>query len=325
MSGGILLLLSEINMPKIDMWEIKHRPSTIDQYIFQNDSERQSVEGYIANKSFPHLLLAGHHGTGKTSLAYLLKRELEISDSDFLVINASDENSVDTVRTKIKNFISSYAMSAFKIVFLDEADSLTPNAQDALRNMMEEYADNARFILTCNKPAKIMNALKSRCRFIEFKSLDRDNFTARLVNILQDENVVFKLKVLNQYIDAFFPDCRKTIQMLQHGTRDGKLRALDEISDDSKQTEIYVKIADLMAANQYMQLREFLSTNLNDNEWEDLYRFLYESLNEIGKFAKDDKKWLAGTVIIADHLYKHSIVADPEINAFAMFIRLGEV
>jgi len=312
-------------MPKIDMWEIKHRPSTIDDYIFQNESEREAIESYITNKSFPHLLLAGHHGTGKTSLAYLLKNELEISDSDFLVINASDENSVDTVRTKIKNFISSYALSPFKIVFLDEADLLTQSAQGALRNMMEDYADNARFILTCNKPAKIMNALKSRCRFVEFKSLDRDNFTARLVKILQEEQVVFKLKILNQYIDAFFPDCRKTIQMLQHGSVEGKLRPLDELSDDSKQTEMYVKIADLMAANQYMQLRDYISANVNDDEWESLYRFLYESLNEIGKFSKDDKKWLAGTVIIADHLYKHAIVADPEINAFAMFIRLGEI
>lgn len=309
-------------MPK-HMWEIYYRPQKLSDYIFQNAQEQEQFQRYVEEGSIPHLLLSGHRGTGKTTLAYILKNELEIDDSDFIVINASDENSVDTIRNKIKGFISTFALSKFKMVFLDEADYLSHNAQAVLRNMMEEYADNARFILTCNKLYKIMPELQSRCRTVTFSAPDKDSIMLRMATILKKESVkVMSLDILEEYVDSLYPDCRKIIQTLQQNSATGVLQPLAESSDNM---EVHLKIAQLMEKGKFLEMREYISTNMPDDAWEELYKFLYEYLHEIGKFSKDDKKWAAGMVIIADHLYRHSFVSDPEINAVAMFIKLGEL
>ena len=305
------------------MWEIQYRPQKLSDYIFQNEQEQNQLERYVAEGSIPHLLLSGHRGTGKTTLAYILKNELDISDSDFMVINASDENSVDTIRNKIKGFISTFAISKFKMVFLDEADYLSHNAQAVLRNMMEEYADNARFILTCNKLHKIMPELQSRCRTIIFSAPYKDAMMLRMAKILKKEGIKLpSIDVLEGYVDAHYPDCRKMIQSLQENSSTGTLEPISVVSDNM---EVHLKIAQLMEKGKFLEMREYISANVPDDAWEDLYKFLYEYLHEIGKFAKDDKKWAAGMVIVADHLYRHSFVSDPEINAVAMFIKLGEV
>src|SRR5216683_3480986 len=130
------------------VWAAKYRPKTIDDFIFQDESHKKIILKYIKEKSIPNLFLSGHRGIGKTSLAQVLKNELNIEDIDFLSINASDDNSVDVIRNKIKSFVTTYAVSDFKIVLLDEADWLTPNAQAILRNLMEDElcTANARFI-----------------------------------------------------------------------------------------------------------------------------------------------------------------------------------
>lgn len=305
-----------------EIWSIKYRPSTLDDFVFQNSKQEELVRQFIQNKSIPHLLLTGHAGTGKTSLALMLKKLLDISDDDFLQLNASDENSVDTVRTKIKGFVSSFAMSAFKIVFLDEADYMSPNAQAALRNMMEECADNARFILTCNKPHKIENFIKSRCQTFQFKSLDKDVILEKCAVILKKEKVkVPSLELLENYVNSSYPDFRKILNTLQQNTVNSVLHEPNEFDES---TEIFLKIAEHLQKNNFSGIREFISNNLSDDDWEALYRFLYDYLNEIGKFT-DVLKWKQGIIVIADHLYKHQFVADPEINAAAMFIRLGEI
>lgn len=305
----------------VELWEIKYRPKQISEYIFQDDKHKEVVSKFIEDQSIPHLLLDGHRGTGKTSLAFVLKNELNIDDSDFLVINASDENNVDVMRNKIKNFISTYSMSAFKIVLLDEADYLSHNAQAILRNMMEEYSDNARFILSCNRGNKIIPELKSRCFEMLFKKMDKTDMLERLAIILSKEKVKTKLEVLKEYVDLAYPDMRKAVQMLQHNVSDMTLMSPSEIDET---TEINLSIVELLEKEKYLQIRELLSGKFSDDDWEPMYKFLYEYLHEIGKF-KDSKKWKAGIVIIADHLYKHALVADPEINAMAMFIRLGEI
>ena len=170
-----------------ELWEIKYRPKSVEDYLFQDDKHRELVNKFISERTIPHLLLNGHRGTGKTSLAVVLKNELEIDDSDFMVINASDENNVDTMRNKIKGFISTYSMSEFKLVLLDEADYLSQSAQALLRNMMEEYANNARFILSCNRGNKIIPELKSRCFEILFKRMDKTDMMERLAIILKTE------------------------------------------------------------------------------------------------------------------------------------------
>ena len=304
-----------------ELWETKYRPKSVDEYIFQNEKHRELIEKFIADGYIPHLLLSGHRGTGKTSLVNVLKNELEIDDMDYLVINASDENNVDTIRNKIKNFISTFAISKFKLVFLDEADWLTNNAQAALRHMMEEYAENARFVLSCNRGHKIMDELKSRCLEISFKRMSKDDMLERLAVILSTEKIKATVDILNEIVDVAFPDMRKAVQLLQNNVKDG---VLQPPSDFEPVMEANVKLVGALERKDFNEIREIVSTGLSDDDWEQLYTFLYTYLDQIENF-KDSKKWRSGIVIIADHLYKHSMVADPEINAMAMFIRLCEV
>ena len=304
-----------------ELWEIKYRPKNMSEYVFQNPKHKDTITKFITEKTIPHLLLNGHRGTGKTSLAAVLKNELEIDDSDWMFIPASDENNVDTVRNKIKGFISTYAMGDFKVVYLDEADYLSKSAQGMLRTMMEEYADNARFILSCNYGNKIIPELKSRLFEISFSKMEKDDIFERLGVILKKEKVKTDYETLEQYVEASYPDLRKAIQLIQNNVVDG---VLTPISEMNPVLEVNMAIAELMEANKYSGIREVIAAGMGDEDWEQMYRFLYETLDGIGKFS-DSNKWKAGIIIIADHLYRHALVADPEINATAMFLRLGDV
>lgn len=303
------------------LWEIKYRPTKITDYLFQDAKHKELVEKFISEGIIPHLLLNGHRGTGKTSLAIVLKNELAIDDSDFLIINASDENNVDTMRNKIKGFISTYAMSPFKLVLLDEADYLSQAAQAILRNMMEEFSDNARFILSCNRGNKIIPEIKSRCFELLFKRIDKTDMLERMAIILKSEKVKANIETLTYYADLAYPDMRKAVQLIQNNSVNGELLQLTELDST---TEINLRIVGLMEKNKFSAIRDVISGNMSDDDWEQLYTFIYTYLHEIGKFT-DEKKWKNGIIILAEHLYKHSIVADPEINAVAMFLRLGDV
>jgi len=304
-----------------ELWETKYRPKDISEYVFQNPKHEEVITKYIEEQSMSHLLLSGHRGTGKSSLAWVLKHELNIDDSDWLKVNASDENNVDTMRNKIKGFISTFAMGSFKVILLEEADGLTPPAQKILREMMIEYADNARFILCCNYPNKIIPELKSRLFEIPFKKMDKDDILEKIAIILKKEKVKVDLATLEAYIDISYPDMRKAIQLVQNNSIKGVLMPPPEVASTD---ETNFKIVGLMEADKYAAIRDVLAAGMDDDDWDQMYRFLYETLDGIGKF-EDSKKWKAGIIIIADHLYRHSHVADPEINAMAMFLRLGDI
>lgn len=302
-----------------ELWEVKYRPTTLDDYIFQSDKHKQLVQKFIEEKNIPHLLLVGAKGTGKTSLALLLKHLLSIDDMDFKMINASLAG-IDTVRNDIQSFVSTYSLGDFKVVFLDEADRITPDAQKALRSIIEEYSNNARFILSGNESHKFIPPIKSRCSEIIFKPLDNDSMLERLAFILHSEKIKGTVEVLQKIVETSQSDMRKAISLLQLNSKDGTLHSPSEISDDINS---YLKIIEDLENDQILNIRNHL-TKILDDDWEKLYKFLYEYLHEIGKF-KDIKKWRMGTIIIAEHLYKHAFISDPEINAMAMFIKLGDV
>ena len=303
------------------LWTERYRPKTLDEYVFHDSTQEQTIRSMLADNSIPHLLLSGIQGSGKTSLAKILINELKIENTDVLLINASSENSVDVMRDKITSFVSTFAMSRFKVVILDEADYITPNGQAVLRNMMEHYADNARFILTCNYENKIIPAVKSRCQQFRFKSPNRDFVTEFIAGILIDEKIKFDLPNLDRYITVGYPDVRKIINLIQQNSIDGVL--LDGKSE--KEVGDYkFELLDFVGRDMWNEARMAVCGNVAGEEWEDVYKFLYENLNTSPKFD-DVNKWEAGIIIIADHLYKHGISADPEINAAAMFIRLSQV
>ena len=161
-----------------ELWVEKYRPKTLKEYVVRDDAQRQQIQSWINDKAIPHLLLSGAPGVGKTTLAKVLFAELEVSSYDVLEINASRENSVDTVREKINSFVQIMTFGAYKYVLLDEADYMSPNGQAALRGVMEMYHTSARFILTCNYPNRVIPALHSRCQSFHMETIDKNDFTA---------------------------------------------------------------------------------------------------------------------------------------------------
>ena len=206
-----------------DLWVEKYRPKTVDGYVFRDDAQRNQVNTWIKEKTIPHLLFSGNAGIGKTTLAKLLFNELEIQELDILEINASRTNSVDDVRDKIVNFVQMIPFGDFKVVLLDEADYLSPNAQAALRGVMEEYHTTARFILTCNYPNRVIPALHSRCQGFHIAKIDQTEFTARVAEILITEGVTPDLDTLDTYVKATYPDLRKCINTVQMNVQDNSL------------------------------------------------------------------------------------------------------
>jgi replication factor C small subunit len=169
------------------LWVEKYRPNKVADYVWRDDDQKRQVESWIKEKSIPHLLLSGSPGIGKTTMAKMLMSEIDIEDADVLEVNASRETGIDFIRDKIIPFISAIAWGPFKVVLLDEADRLSPQAQDSLKGIIEEYSNYARFILTCNSPNKVVPALHSRCQQFHFTKLDQTEFTARSATILVNE------------------------------------------------------------------------------------------------------------------------------------------
>ncbi len=304
------------------MWDLEYRPSQIENFIFKDSKQEELIKSFIEKSNIPHLLLSGHRGTGKTSLAFLLKNYLKIDDVDFMIINGSDENGVDVMRNKVKNFISSISQSLFKIVFIDEADYLSQESQAILRNMLETYADNSRFIFTCNKPSKIIPELKSRCVEIYFSSLNKDEILEKLLNILKINKIkVGSLEDLESHVNAYFPDMRKILLSVQQRSSGGILKMPE---DNDQDMESYLKIVSFIENENWSDARKYISETFSKDNFEDCYKFLYTYLHEIKKFS-DVNKWKNGIVIIADHLYKNSIISDPEINFVSCLIRLCNI
>ena len=312
-------------MPK-KLWVEAYRPDTLAGYVFQNENHKTLVEKWISEGIIPHLLLSGVRGTGKTTLALVLKNELGVDDGDFKVLNASDDNSIDTIRSKIKAFASTMPIGDFKIVFLDEADFLTANAQAALRGITEQYSDSCRFIFTCNHPHKISDAIKSRCVTLDFGEFDKGEMTVHAFQILKKEGISIKtdddIELLKQYVDECHPDMRNLLQTLEANCVDGQLQDYIESSDMGARL---VNIIQQLDGGDWMAVREGIIETVEDHEWEDIYRFLYDNLDQIDGFQQNSAAWKKAMVIIAQHLYKHTQMSDPEINFTSMMIQLSDL
>ena len=304
-----------------ELWTEKYRPHTAEDYVFRDAAQRQQVQAWIDAGSIPHLLFSGAPGVGKTTLAKILIHQLEIDSYDVLEINASRENSVDTIRDKITGFVQTMPFGKFKVVLLDEADYISPNGQAALRGVMETYHSSARFILTCNYPNRIIPALHSRCQGFHIERTDIVEFTARVANVLVIENCDFELEVLDTYVKATYPDLRKCLNMLQMNAQDGRLQA-PHGDESGSAGEWKLGVVDLFKRGEIKQARTLLCQSARPEEMEDVFRWMYDNLD---LWSQDPEKQDQAIVIIRQGIVNSSFMADHEINLSATMVELAQL
>jgi len=295
------------------LWVEKYRPSNLGTYI-GNEHLKSKVSIYLESGDLPHLLLYGKAGTGKTTLAKLLVKNIEC---DYLYINASDENSVDTVRNKVRQFASTVGFKDLKVIILDECDYITPNAQAALRNLMETFSKHCRFILTCNYVERIIDPIQSRCQLFQIIPPSKTEVAQRLNQILEEEEINYELQDLKILIDSNYPDIRRVINSAQRNVVNLQLK-LDTAS--VIQNDYKLKLLEILKTQDkkdaFKNIRQLLVDN-QVRDFTDLFKLLYDEVDSYGRGHVAEC-----ILVIARYELSDSQVVDKEINAMAMIIEL---
>lgn len=305
------------------LWFERYRPTEVEDYLFQNKAQKAKFLKMIVDRSLPHLLLSGVQGTGKTSIAHLLMKQIGVDEDDILIIDASKDTSVEFVRNEIDTFIKQFPTGDFRVVLMEEADQFSAAGQKALKVTLEEYADVVRFIFTTNHEQKILPPIKSRCQHFRFKAHNVLQITNLAMNILEKEGMLYDPDDVDKYVALCYPDIRKTIQMLQENSVGKKLMpATDTTSENS---DYKYKMLECIEQDQWDEFRTEVLPNIATEEWDDAYRFLYENIHRSPKMQEDVANMKQAVVVIAEYLYRHSFFADPIINASALVIRLSEI
>ena len=298
---------------KNTLWVEKYRPQSLKTYI-GNEHLKSKVKVYLESGDLPHLLLYGRAGTGKTTLAKLLVNNI---DCDYLYINASDENSVDVVRDKVKNFASTLGFSETKIIILDECDYITPNAQAALRNLMETFSKHCRFILTCNYVERIIDPIQSRCQSFQIIPPDRKQVAMHMSNILQKESVDAKVDDIVTIVNGGYPDIRRVINAAQRQVVDEKL-VIDEAM--STQNDYKLEVLEILKTqdkkNSFKNIRQLLADS-KVTDFSDMFRLLFDTVDDWGRGHVAEC-----ILVLSQYQQSDAVVVDKEINAMAMFVEI---
>ena len=287
----------------------KYRSKTLDEYV-GNEQLKQIVAQYIEKNDLQNLLLYGTPGTGKTTLAKLIVGNF---NCDYLYINASDERGIDTIRDKVQGFASSASFKPIKIIILDEADFLTIQAQASLRNIIETYSRTTRFILTCNYLERIIDPLQSRCQVLKITPPSKKEVAKHISTILDQENIEYTVADLVLVVNKHYPDVRKILNTCQVNTVDDILK-VDKTVLTGGYKDGLLKELKSPSKDSFKNIRQILAdSNLDD--FEDVYRFLYDTLDEYGK---NDLTKATIIIDIENYMYHANFRIDKEINVCAL-------
>ena len=302
-----------------ELWTEVYRPKGVEDYVFKDEKQKKQIAKWVAGGALPHMLLSGSPGTGKSTLIKVLLNELGVDPFDVLEVNASKDNGVDFIRDKITKFSETMGVGEMKYIFLDEADGLSPAAQGVLRGTLERYAASVRFLLTCNYPHKIIDAIKSRCETgrMHIEKLDMSEFQMRLINVLSLENVEIDIDALEAIVQKTYPDMRRGISMIQANSFGGKLVSPD--TDSEIVSDYKLDMIALFRSRKYKEARQLICTKVGREEYEDIYTFMYQNLEVWGE---EDEKQNKAILVIRDGLVKHTMCADVEINLSATLVEL---
>jgi replication factor C small subunit len=296
------------------LWVEKFRPETLDGYV-GNEHIIDKVKLYLESGDVPHLLFYGGAGTGKTTLAKIIANNV---DADVMYINASDENNIETVRTKIKNYASTVGFKRWKIVILDEADYMTPNGQAALRNLMETFSKTTRFILTCNYVEKIIDPIQSRCQVFGITPPNKTEVAKRIVNILNELEVKFDTKDIATIINAGYPDIRRVLNSCQRQVINGELK----IDDTSViQANYMTKLVELLKSDRdkktaFKDIRQLIADS-KVKDFSALHKFLFD---ELDNYAKGHIA--AVILILAESQYQDAFAVDKELHIMSTIVKI---
>lgn len=296
------------------LWVEKYRPDTLDGYI-GNVHFKEKLKAWLTSGDIPHLLLYGPAGTGKTTAAKIIVKGISC---DYLFINASDENNVETVRNKLKGFAAGIGFKDLKVAVLDEADFVTPQGQAALRNLMEVFSKTCRFILTANYRDRIIPALVSRCQQFEIVPPSRKEAAIHVAGILRKEGVTFQPKDLALLVDAHYPDLRQIINDCQNHTRDGALNVQEkEVAESDYKTHLLQVLTDKESVRDKFQKARQVIADARVRDFEPLFRLLFDKVDVVCP-----NNISAAILALAEGQHRDALVVDKEINAMATIINL---
>ena len=299
-------------MKQHTLWIERYRSENLEQYI-GNDAVKNRIADCITKNDIPHFLFAGTAGTGKTTLAKLIVKNIQC---DYLYINASDENGIDIIRDKVKGFASTSTFQPLKVVILDESDFLTQPAQAALRNLIEEYSVTTRFVLTCNYIERLIEPIQSRCEVHILKPPTKGDVAKHVcTNILDVEEVKYEIADVATIIKEYYPDVRSIIKVLQQNVRDSKLSIAALNINWTKQLIQILKKRDKDA---WYQVRQLVADAQVD-DFQVAYKYMFEQLPEFS-YGHDAEL----SVVLDEHIWRAGVVPDKEINFAAAIAKILE-
>ena len=290
----------------------KYRPTTLEHYV-GNENIKEVIQKYLNQNDIQNFIFYGGAGTGKTTLAKIIVKNL---DCDFLYLNASDENGIDTIRDKVKGFASTASFKGIKVVILDEADFITIQGQAALRNVIETFSRSTRFILTCNYIERIIDPIQSRCQVLKIVPPSKLDTAKHTAWVLDQEEISYETDDIKSIVNQYYPDLRKMLNTIQSSTINSKLLLDKDVLVSSNYMLSIIK--ELSTSKNWKNIRQIIADS-GVKDFEELYRFLFDNSS---KYASDREGSVA--IILNEHLYQSNFRIDKEINIMSAISKIIE-